>query len=85
MLDLRETRFIDRRVALTLHDGNRLIAKARPVGGRGYLVVGYGICLLDKRPHPMAPTGIGKPDPTRYNCDLREARRVMRRLAAAQG
>lgn len=79
-MELHEHKFGGGRFAIVLMDGRRMVAKARPVTG-GYLIKGYAISLLDKKPHPMTPNKIGIPSPNMFVVKTaRQARRAMQRL-----
>ena len=82
-MQITEHRYTDRRLAMALHDScGRLIATARARGIGGYLVAGNGLCLLDKKPHPMAPNIHGYVNPCMAHVNTaREARRMLNRLA----
>lgn len=76
-----EYRHIDRRVIIVVFDSTRLVVKDRPVPN-GYLIVGYGICLLDKKPSPTVKNQFGQIDPTRYFVrSLSEAREIVKRIS----
>lgn len=82
-MTVSETQFADRHIAITLHDGKRMVARTRWVRATGeYIVVGCGLSLLDKKPHPTAPNAFGIADPSRMVVkNAREARAAIQRLA----
>lgn len=75
----------DRRITTLLFDGDRLVVKARPVVSGGYLIVGYGLCLLDKKPDPTVPGPLGFVNPTMMHVSspgaAAKVRRLVQRLA----
>lgn len=81
-MTLTEHRYPDRRIAIVLHDGRRLVAKISPLGIGGYMVRGYGLSLLDKKPYPQHRDGWGIINPSLYHAKtVREARRMINCLA----
>lgn len=63
-------------------EGKRPIVRARRAGAGGWIIRGFGLCLLDKRPHPAAPGVAGIVDPSRmWVRDIRTARKIVSGIA----
>ncbi len=83
MLTTFEHKWSNGKASIVVRDGKRLVLKARPVRVTGgYIIKGFGLCLLDKKPHPAAPNRAGYVNPQMMEArTLREVRRIINGIA----